>query len=268
MINVITLINNLKKVINITILDNFFPLPFYWLHYVFKYPNSTLMQWNDWFLKTNCYNRMMLNEQMKDILKSPCQCTTHPLLSHSKQKEQEQEQQEQQQHYVLSPYQQQQSPASSVEAHHQQWISEPVYEELPSGRPLHSLFNLHFSVYESWDSHGGLCLPSSCLGKLSLDAESRRLIFPTRQMLTTVQLVRPARYKSWFISIVSSPIIRDHQLNNFEKLYYSCIDQFVVLISFERYQVTWKSLIFNLIFIISISFYPFKTSIIHSLNNS
>ena len=74
---------------------------------------------------------------MKDILKSPCHCTAHPLLTNPKH--------QQQQHYVTSPYhnsspalqqqqQQQQSPStSSPVSVQQQWITEPVYEELPSG---------------------------------------------------------------------------------------------------------------------------------------
>ena len=71
---------------------------------------------------------------MRDVLKSPCQCTTHPLLSNS-------------QHYVATPY----HCTSTMPRHHEQqqtayqqrsadqpndWVTEPVYEELPSGKKM------------------------------------------------------------------------------------------------------------------------------------
>ena len=101
---------------------------------------APVVGWSEWprqseRLQTNVLTvSFFFGPQMRDVLKSPCQCTTHPLLSNS-------------QHYVATPY----HCTSTMPRHHEQqqtayqqrsadqpndWVTEPVYEELPSGKKM------------------------------------------------------------------------------------------------------------------------------------
>lgn len=83
---------------------------------------------------------------MKDVFlesTSPCHCTAHPLLGNGGTHRSGGSRM--QPHYVTSPYRcASHSPPSSTptidDQHDSSWITEPVYEELPSGSlPILSL---------------------------------------------------------------------------------------------------------------------------------